>query len=124
MITVTHIISVLLGMVTKEGQNVTWISDADDMFATELHRRDCARMMGTFSSRSDGCSALIGARLHTLIWTITSTSSLFDSTVAPLRLAANCSIVWPNRPCRQTRPRLQPWSNHNLLRSVASSKYQ
>ena len=44
MITVTHIISVLLGMVTKEGQNVTWISDADDMFATELHRRDCARM--------------------------------------------------------------------------------
>ena len=52
-----------------------------------------------------------------------SSSSLFDSTVAPLRLAANYSIVWPNRPCRQTRPRLQPWSNHNLLRLVASSKY-
>jgi hypothetical protein len=50
MITVTHILSVLLGMVTRQGQNVTWISDADDFFATDLHRKDCARMMGTFSS--------------------------------------------------------------------------
>lgn len=49
MITVTHIISVLLGLVTKEGQNVTWISDADDLFATEVHKRDCAKMMGTFT---------------------------------------------------------------------------
>ena len=49
MVTVTHIISVLLGLVTKEGQNVTWISDADDLFATEAHKRDCAKMMGTFS---------------------------------------------------------------------------
>jgi hypothetical protein len=48
MITVTHIISVLLGMLTKEGQNVTWISDADDLFATDMHKQDCARMMGTF----------------------------------------------------------------------------
>jgi hypothetical protein len=36
-------------MVARAGQNVTWISDADDSFATELHRRDCARMMGIFS---------------------------------------------------------------------------
>lgn len=50
MITITHIISVLLGMVTKQGQNVTRISDTDDSFATDLHRKDCARMMGTFSS--------------------------------------------------------------------------
>jgi hypothetical protein len=50
MVTVTHIISVLLGLVTKEGQNVTWISDADDLFATEVHKRDCAKMMSTFSS--------------------------------------------------------------------------
>ncbi|MGP8269550.1 MAG: hypothetical protein ACLQLH_05745 [Terracidiphilus sp.] len=50
MITVTHIISVLLGMVTREGQNVTWISDADDSFATDMHKQDCARMMGRLSS--------------------------------------------------------------------------
>lgn len=49
MLTITHLIAVLLGLVTKKGQRVIWISDADDCFATDVHRRDCARMMGTFS---------------------------------------------------------------------------
>src|ERR1017187_4016050 len=50
-------------------------------------------------------------------------SSHFDSIAALLNLAANCSIDWPNRPCKSDRHRFQLWSNHNLLRSVASSKY-
>jgi hypothetical protein len=50
MVTVTHVISVLLGLITKKGQNVTWISDADETFATESHRQDCAKLMGRFSS--------------------------------------------------------------------------
>jgi len=50
MIVVTHLISVLLALVTKEGQSITWISDAGDAFATEAHQKDTARMMSTFSS--------------------------------------------------------------------------
>jgi hypothetical protein len=34
------------------------------------------------------------------IWTITWTSSPFDSTAAHPNLAANCSIDWLNKPCR------------------------
>lgn len=49
MIAVTHTISVLLGTITRQGQSVTWISDADECFATDVHKRDCAKMIGIFS---------------------------------------------------------------------------
>ncbi len=50
MITVTHLISVLLGLLVTEGQSLLWISDADDCFATDSHKHDSARMISTFSS--------------------------------------------------------------------------
>jgi transposase-like protein len=33
------------------------------------------------------------------------------------------SLDWLNKPCWLAPPRMQPWSNHNLLYLVASSKY-
>jgi hypothetical protein len=50
MVLVTHLISVLLALVTADGQSITWISDADDSFATDIHKRDTAKMMSIFSS--------------------------------------------------------------------------
>jgi hypothetical protein len=50
MIVQTHLISILLSLVTREGQSITWISDADDSFATDAHKKDTAGMMGRFSS--------------------------------------------------------------------------
>jgi hypothetical protein len=41
------------------------------------------------------------------------------STAARQPRAANCSIAWLSRQCRFIRPRLQAWSNRNLLRLVA-----
>jgi transposase-like protein len=39
------------------------------------------------------------------------------------RFRGNCSIDWRNRPCRQILSPSPPWSNHNRLHKVASSKY-
>ena len=50
-------------------------------------------------------------------------SSPSDSTAANPNLVANYSIDWLNKPCWLAPPRMQPWSNHNLLCLVASSKY-
>jgi hypothetical protein len=47
------------------------------------------------------------ARLDRTIWTITWTSSPFDSIAANPNLAANCFIDWLSKPCRSALFRLQ-----------------
>lgn len=49
MIAVTHLVSVLLGLTTLENQGVYWISDVDDSLASDVHKRDFAKMAGIFA---------------------------------------------------------------------------
>lgn len=47
---VTHLISLLVGGLSRPHQNIYWISDQDAIFANQRRSRDTKRMMDSFSS--------------------------------------------------------------------------
>lgn len=50
MVDITHSVSALISYLCKEGQNIYWISDRDDCFASEAHSEDTRRMIDIFTS--------------------------------------------------------------------------
>lgn len=49
-IRVTHLVSMLTAGLTKEGQDVYWISDEDEIFANAQKTRDLQKIIGKFSA--------------------------------------------------------------------------
>ena len=47
---ITHLIGLLIGGLAKEGQNISWISDEDSLFANESVTQDMKQMLVRFSS--------------------------------------------------------------------------
>jgi hypothetical protein len=50
MIDIAHTVSALISCLCIEGQNIYWISDHDDCFASDVHTEDTRKMMDIFSS--------------------------------------------------------------------------
>jgi hypothetical protein len=50
MIDITHTVSALISCLCRKGQNIYWISDHDDCFASATHCEDTRKMMDIFSS--------------------------------------------------------------------------
>jgi hypothetical protein len=69
MIGITHTVSAVISYLCRQGQNIYWISDNDDCFASVAHREDTRRMMEIFSSMH------VNFPLGELIWSDVSTSA-------------------------------------------------
>ncbi len=47
---ITHLLSCILGGLSRPGHNIYWISDQDGLFANNVRHKDMARLAGIFSS--------------------------------------------------------------------------
>lgn len=50
MLRVVHLVSLLIGGLAKQGQNIYWLSDEDALFDTQARQEDMAKIMSSFTS--------------------------------------------------------------------------